>query len=256
MENTMPDNGIFEAPAPETTVVEPVVKDSGTAVPPEVANLVGPGKKYATIEAALKSILPAQVHIGTIEQDNADLRKKLEALEAERKNVDDVLAEIKGGQEKTVTTESNPDSIAERVLDTLDKRKEATAATLNLQASSDALIAKFGSKEAAQKALTDKAESLGLTVPDLMHTAAKSPAAFLVYFDTKLEPRVPNPTGSVNTDALNVHGRGNQPAEGTYAWFQALRKVKGDNWYFSPPIAKQRTDSATKLGVDKFFGRK
>jgi len=252
----MPDNGIFEAPAAVTTAVAPVTTDSGTTVPPEVANLVGPGKKYATIEAALKSILPAQTHIGTIEQDNAELRKKVATLEAERKGVEDVLAEIKGGQEKTVTTESNPDSIAERVLDTLDKRKAEVSATQNLKASSDALVTKFGSKEAAQKALADKAEALGLTVPDLMRTAAKSPAAFLVYFDTKPTPGTPNPQGSVNTEALNLHGQGRQPTEGTYAWFQAQRKAKGDAWYFSPAVARQRTDSATKLGADVFFGRK
>lgn len=231
--------------------------DTAPTVPPELANLVGPGKKYSTLELALKAIAPAQAHIAVLENDNSELRKKLEELEAQRKSVDDVLAAVKEGQGKqSETTNVDPDSIAEQVLDKLDKKEATRTATQNLKLSSDKLIEKFGTKEQAQKALADKAASLGLSVESLMEVASKSPTAFLVYFDTKPEQGTPNPTGSINTAALNVHALNANATEGTYEWFKAQRKAKGDKWYFSSETTKARMDAVTKMGADKFYGRK
>lgn len=251
----MSDNDtIFTA---DPAAAAPVVKDTVSTVPPELENLVGPGKKYSTLELALKAIAPAQAHIAVLESDNAELRAKLVKLEASQKSVDDVLAAVKDGQAKQQETPVvDPDSITERVLDTLNQREATKTAEQNLKATSDELIKKFGTKEAAQTALADKAEALGLPVTDLMKVAAKSPAAFLVYFDIKPDLGTPSPTGSVNTAALTNQMRNAAVTEGTYEWFKAQRKLRGDKWYFSSEATKARTDAITKMGSDKFFGRK
>ena len=254
----MSDNDtIFTVKPAEIDPAAQVTKDTGVTVPPELENLVGPDKKYATLELALKAIAPAQAHITVLESDNAELRAKLTKLEASQKSVDDVLAAVKEGQDKTERTSMvDPDSITERVLDTLNQREATKTATENLKASSDELIKKFGTKEAAQVALADKAEALGLPVTDLMTVAAKSPSAFLVYFDIKPDLGTPGPTGSINTAALNSQLRNTAATEGTYEWFKAQRKTRGDKWYFSTEATKARTDAITKMGSDKFFGRK
>lgn len=250
---------IFEtpaAPADKAPAEAAPSTPSDSGIPTEAASLVGPGKKYATVEQALKALAHSQVHITTLETDNKELRDKFQNLESRANNVDAVLAEIKEGKANSpATPEVSPEAITERVLDTLSERNKEAKQKDNLQSSSDLLVEKFGNKEKAQVALADKAKELGLEVTDLMRLAAKSPAAFLAYFDTAPNQSSPNPVGGVNTDALNIANRKSAIEPGTFAWYQSQRKEKGDKWYFSPAIVKQRTDSATSMGAEKFFGR-
>jgi len=60
-----------------------------------LANLVGEGKKYATVEDMAKGAVNAQHHIGTLEQETATLREQ----SGNNKGVEEVLAAIKGIQQ-------------------------------------------------------------------------------------------------------------------------------------------------------------
>jgi len=53
------------------------------AVPQQVNDLVGDGKKYRDVESALSSIKPAQEHIQRLEDDNKELRSKITQLESD-----------------------------------------------------------------------------------------------------------------------------------------------------------------------------
>ena len=247
--------GIFTEVNAETPAPVVDAPKNTPDIPPELANIVGEGKKYASLADALNSIAPAQAHISVIEKDNSELRAKLAELEKASKSVDDVLSEIRESQVQSVETPApSADSITDEVLVKLDERQAKQRATDNLQKTSDILTEKFGGEEKARKALADKAAELGLSVKDMMLVASKSVPAFLKYFDVTSTPNAPAPTGNINTDAL-YNQASSAPQPNTYEWFKAQRKEKGDAWYFSQAVVKQRTEAATKMGPDKFFGR-
>ena len=72
--NTADDNSASTAPVDNQPTSAPAFN-----VPPELSEFVGEGKKYGTVEAALASIVPAQQHISTLEQENNELRHFLRA---------------------------------------------------------------------------------------------------------------------------------------------------------------------------------
>ena len=57
-----------------------------------LAELVGEGKKYATVEDLAKGNLNAQQHIGTLEHETASLREQSSSA----KSIEDVLKAIQG----------------------------------------------------------------------------------------------------------------------------------------------------------------
>ena len=64
-----------------------------------LADLVGEGKKYATVEDLAKGMVHGQFHIGTLEHETATLREQ----SGNNKGVEEVLAAIKGIQQPAAT---------------------------------------------------------------------------------------------------------------------------------------------------------
>src|SRR4030043_1329496 len=62
-------------------------------IPTEIAELVGEGKKYKSVEDALKSVPHAQQHIQTLEEENARIKAELVA----RRTTEEILEEIRSG---------------------------------------------------------------------------------------------------------------------------------------------------------------
>jgi len=247
---TKASEGTTAAADPQVTPV-PVTSTAPTlAIPPEVAELIGEGKKYATIEAALKSIPHAQTHISRLEQETADLR-------ARHVDVDEVLANMgKGSSQVDTTSTIDENTVADRVIAKLSAKEQETVKATNLTLASDKLAQKAGSIDAAAILIVEKARELGLHPTDLQRLAEKSPTAFLAYFNEtlpKTTDKMPLSTGGINTEAL-AHS-GTRVEEGTYAWYSEQRKTKGDKWYFSEATTKARTKDADRLGNAKFFGK-
>jgi hypothetical protein len=212
--------------------------------------LIGEGKKYANLEAALKSIPHAQKHITQLEQETADLR-------ARKADVDEVLANMgRGSEQEDKTTSIDENTVADRVIAKLTAKEQEAAKATNLELASDKLASKVGGIEAAAKLIVEKAKELGLHPSDLQRIAEKSPTAFLAYFNETLpntSDKMPMSKGGINTEALTNSSA--RVEEGTYAWYSAQRKEKGDRWYFSEATTKQRTKDADRLGAAKFFGK-
>lgn len=217
---------------------------------PELEELIGEGKKYASLEAALKSIPHAQKHIMQLEAETADLR-------ARKADVDEVLANMsKGSQHEDSTPSIDENTVADRVIAKLTAKEQEAAKATNLTLASDKLATKVGGIDAAAKLIVEKARELGLAPSDLQRIAEKSPTAFLAYFNETLpntSDKMPMNKGGINTEALSTGST--RVEEGTYAWYSAQRKEKGDRWYFSEATTKQRTKDADRLGQVKFFGK-
>ena len=62
-------------------------------IPTEAAELVGDGKKYQSVEDALKSVPHAQKHIQTLESELASVKEEL----TKRRTTEELLDEIKSG---------------------------------------------------------------------------------------------------------------------------------------------------------------
>jgi chaperonin cofactor prefoldin len=156
-------------------------------LPDEAAELIGEGKKYATVQDALKSVPHAQKHISTLEAELAQAREALTKAKA----ADEVYATVKemlatggkppavGGQEQL----PDLDALLDRKLQALEAQKVAKDNTEQVK---QALVAQFGDK--AIETYRQKASDLGIGVETLNDLCAKSPKAALELLGVKPKP--------------------------------------------------------------------
>lgn len=166
--------------AGETPPAEPAVTaaPSTPALPTEVAELVGEGKKYRTAEDALKAIPHAQKHIMTLEEEAKQLREEL----AKRKTSEELLEEFKlsGIQTSPVTQQQTPPVDVEAVVaSVLAKKEAATTAQKNISTVVSTFQNTFGDKAKAEEMYNKVAEESGLSISALNSLAATSPEAVL-----------------------------------------------------------------------------
>ena len=170
------------------------------ALPDHLKELVGEGKKYATVDKALESIPHAQAHISKLEQEMAQLREKV----AEAAAVDEVYKKLMESMNKP--GEATPPIAAgmdeASVLAILEKREAESVAKANVARVKDALVGKYGDK--AQEMYETKARELGVPTAFLNEVVRKSPKAAEELFGIKpKETPSGSTTGSIRTDALN-----------------------------------------------------
>ena len=206
----MTDTNLFSDNSATTTVTEPATTPAAPVLPDEVAGLVGAGKKYASVEDALKALPHAQAHIARIEEENKALREKAAQARA-LEDVYEALTSRQTGGEATppvipVLDETMLDSVLERKL---QEKQALEQRNKNLATVKDSLTGKFGEK--APEVFGNKAKELGVNEAFLTDLAAKSPAAALELFGLA-KKEAPPPTaisgGSINTQALGT----NKPA--------------------------------------------
>lgn len=161
-------------------------------LPPEVANVVGEGKKYASVEAALASVPHAQNHISQLEQENQTLKQQLEEMQGkvqQATTADDILAQITASQKPDGDQPVQTAGLDEQaVLQLLEKREAAKRAEQNQTAVTKELVTKYGDETKAVEALQTKAEELGVDFDYMKELAARSPKAVLTYFDVQSKP--------------------------------------------------------------------
>lgn len=204
----MPNETIFNSSTADTTATPPVVTPpTTTQLPPEVSEFVGAGKKYATLDDAIKSVPHAQKHIATIE---AELKAAKDELE-KRKSAEAVLEEIKNNGFNTsqgtppVATQIKPEDVQKMVLDTLTAQQAQEVYTKNVNSVMAAFTAKFGQGKEEAEYIRIAQES-GLSVADLNKLSATSPSAVfkLAGLDSKLQTTdVKKPNSTINTASLS-----------------------------------------------------
>lgn len=208
-------------------------------VPDYLSGLVGEGRKYGSLEAAMKSIPNAQDHIARLEQENADLRAQAQAAEDLQAIIDKNL----GGAEARRSDVSeaqpyNPNDLASLIDDRMNARSAQEKATANIMAVDSAMRSKFGDKATEQLAL--KAKELGVGIDFLQDTASRSPKAFLQLFgmSDRTEPVATSMSvqSSVNSEAMGNYSQPIRP--GTKAYYDNLRKTNRSK-YYDPRVQAQ-----------------
>jgi len=171
-------------------------------IPTEAADFVGDGKKYNSVEDALKSVPHAQKHIQTLESELAAAREEL----AKRRTTEELLDEIKSGIQPQATpagTEFDQDKLLQLVDQTLEVKERQKTAKSNADTVASKFTEKYGSK--AEEVYNSIARESGLTVQQLNNLAASSPKIVLKLagLEGTSAPVAGKPTSSVNTEALN-----------------------------------------------------
>jgi hypothetical protein len=224
---------------------------------PRVEDLVGEGKKYATSEVALQSLPHKELLIDSLQKQVKDLHDELSKAKA----LEEVLESLKKPQETPATIRQEPNapaestkemearlqaaleamvskSVAEAVPKAASEQSEQRVRAENRQAVSAALQAAFG--DTAPQVLAEKAKELGVTVQELGALSERSPKAVLAYFQVSGSAG----TGSVNTQA---NSQGGAPKEGTYAWWNQMRKTDPAK-YHDPKMQTKLFADRKRLG--------
>ena len=203
---------------------------------------VGEGKKYATVEDAMKALDHSQTHISTLETENEDLRK----IEQRENAVSDILAQIEAKKGDNATAGVDLSEVEKLFDSKLDAREQQTVMTSNIKSVDSQMKAMFGDK--AKDEMIAKGKTLGLSLEQMQNTASRSPQAFMAWFGAKETIGTATIKSDVDTQRLEET---TVIKEGTYKHYQKLFKA-------NPAL---RTDSnvqieminqATKLG-DSFY---
>lgn len=165
-------------------------------------------QKYDNLPKALEGLLHAQDYIPQLktqltaqEQELAQLREKL----AKTESVDEVVARLTASQASTTTTETGLDEQKAAALfeQLLSQREVTQRSSANQETVQSALVTQFGTPEAANKAVIEKAKELGTTAEEIGKLSSQNPKMVLELFKSvQGAPTGAPPTPSVNTDGF------------------------------------------------------
>lgn len=213
-----------------------------------VESLVGDGKKFKTVDDLAKGKAESDRVIQAREKELAELRDEL----GKRLTAEELFSKLQkpatpqpndrqndGGSPpaREPNVQFTDEELAKRVKSVLLETNAEERKQSNIEEVAGKLVEIFGTEDKANAAVKAKAAELGVSVQFLQTTAAQSPKAFYAQLGlTDTAPRSsPLTHGDVNTSAFeSTRPGGVQP--GTYAWYEAQRKERGDGWYFKPEV--------------------
>lgn len=177
------------------------------AVPTEAQEWIGDGKKYKSVDDALKAVPHAQSHIKTLEQELAEARAEI----AKRRAAEDLLNEIKQAstpqQATPSSVEADPEVLSQIVEQVLEKKTAQQTAQQNAKTVIDKLTAVYGDR--AKDQYFALAANSGMSINDLDMLSMKSPSAVLKLAGIdSIQHTTSKLKGDVNTISLS---NGNMP---------------------------------------------
>lgn len=204
-QNNLENNSGTQDPVvPNTSVPsDSVFKDQLAAIKNERGE-----QKYDDIPKALDGLRNAQEHIPQLQSKLDVQEQELAALReaaAKHESVEDVVARLAASQANPNTPEVGLDEQKASALfeQLLTQREGALASQANQSTVQQELVTKFGSGEAANKAVIEKAKELGTTAEEIGKLSAQNPKMVLALFQTVSgAPSGSPPTPSVNSDSF------------------------------------------------------
>jgi cell division ATPase FtsA len=208
-------------------------------------DLVGEGKKFATVEDMAKGKVESDRFIEQLQSEMAGIREDLD----KRLTSEQVLEEINRRatrSEVDTTPPARAEDVSELVKRELSGLRAKEETEKNIEVSNQKMISTYGTEKAIQ-ILTDKAREMGVTPDFLKSVAAKSPQAFysLIGIDSKASAApAPIGTGS-NTEALhNANGAANQNA---WTGYEQMRKDNPKEYWSA--TNQRKMFEAKKAGI-------
>lgn len=222
------NNTIFnatEAPANQQvdSNVEPQVAPQPLPIPEELQDFIGEGKKYSSLEDALKSIPHAQKHISTLEQENKTYKEQIEKVQSMEELLKQMQAQQMTKDEHTTPQVENEgaDDLLNKLSSQLDSlleqklslKQQETVHKQNAQAVTSAFKEAYGDK--AEQVYKGLSEETGMSIDALNQIAATSPKALLKLAGLSGGSGANLPTkqsSSINTQALMTNAQSQKPA--------------------------------------------
>lgn len=207
--------------------------------------LVGEGRKYSDPNALAKAYINAEDFIETLKAENAQLRAK--ELAPNNPNADPGSP---GGDNPGITppVNGNPKEVDWRatIREELKTLTEEERSQTNLKAASNKMLEIYGTQEEANKAITRRANELGVSVEWMKDSASKSPAAFFATMEVARQQSrsTPSSSGEIRIDT----SRG---SERNFKYYEDLRKSNRSK-YFSVEVQQEMLAQAKTLG-SKFY---
>jgi len=227
----VPEDNIFD----QTTTNDQQTSNPAPAfqIPTEALDFVGDGRKYSSVEDALKSVPHAQKHIQTLESELAQAKEEL----TKRRSAEELLEEIRSELTTEHTTQAvafDESKLVQLVDQTLSLKEKQRAAEHNAIKVADKFTSSFGDK--AQEVYNALAKDSGMSVQELNALAAKSPNAVLKLAGLLKGGSIPSrSSGSVNTESFKSSDastlsarvpRGASTKDLVAAWRNAGEKIK------------------------------
>jgi hypothetical protein len=228
------DDNIFDSNTNEDqtagNTAEPVFQ-----IPTEASEFIGSGKKYQSVDEALKSVPHAQKHIQTLESELANVKEEL----LKRRTTEELIDTFKSDYQPEYTPQGesfDQDRLYEVVDQTIAARERQKVAKQNTNQVVGKLTEKFGDR--AEEAYINIAKESGLTIQQLNVLASSSPGAVLKLAGLSVSQSTSAPTsqGTINTQALSQNNqqtslssrvpKGATTKEMVNAWKTAGEKIK------------------------------
>lgn len=174
-------------------------------IPPEVAEFVGAGKKYADVSVALQSIPHAQTHISKLEAELAAMKEEI----TKRRTAEELVEEFrKTGTVQTPATTSaavDPAQVVQLIDQVITQKTAQVTAAQNTSSVVDAFKKAHGEAHAEQKYI-ELAKTVGLSINALNRLSAESPEAVLKLAGLNKAPATPTTPlqSGVNTESLTT----------------------------------------------------
>lgn len=178
--------------------------DDAAAQRSTLAELVGEGKKFATIEDLAKGKLESDQFIEQLQNENKLVREQMAELEAKKvkeHTVADLVDAVKQANKQATEEGNQPiseDRLSTMVREIMEGELEAQTRAENRSRANKAVLDKVnGDVEAARSYVAERAKELGMSVENLEVLSESSPSAFL-----KLIGQEPH-TGSQSTAGIH-----------------------------------------------------
>jgi len=223
-----------------------------------VEQLVGEGKKFATVEDLAKGKLEADSFIEQLEGENKLTREQLAAIEGQSEKqatIAELIEAVKGSNKQEVAEGNQPvsdDDLSKKIEEIIGSKNAEQTREANFKQANQAVLDKVnGDVEAAKSYVAERAKQLGTSVERLKSLGEESPAAFRELM--KLDPSTGSP-GVASIAGVQPPQDTPTAIEGhhTKAYYDQLKKEIGPGKYWTDTkIQAQYLKDATALG-DRF----
>lgn len=228
--------------------------------------LVGEGKRYATVEELAKAKVNADQFIDQLKKETGELREDLD----KRMTLEDILkqkesseptpvekpepapsADAEPGKTSEVVQKDDANDLGAKIREVMDAVSTERTAEANLNSVAERLVEEYGDAGKAKAEVQARAKTLGLNSDFLMNAAATSPRAF--YEIMGMQEAGPKSAGSktrgdVLSSAADLSGsRKQSTSPASYSDFEALRKTNPRE-YYSPKVQNKMMELYAEKG--------
>jgi hypothetical protein len=226
-----------------------------------LAELVGPDKKYKTLDDLARSRVEADRFIEQLKEENEIARKELESLgkaqhsEATVKDLMKLMREGRNSTEEGNHPESE-EEFSKRVLDIIKGDAQARTRARNRE-QGDKLVLDMvkGDVEAKERVLASRAAELGISKDRLLAVSEESPNAFAKLIGTEQRQLSQSPTAMESMRGTEFNQGPVMEVDGhkTKAYYDNRRKEMGVAKYISDKkLMAQILKDRTALG-ERFY---